>query len=88
MFGVKMLSPQGVPADREARLLEEAGLNLDSFQKFAQLMSGARRAFVVRPAELTTVPVDAGIKFEFSLPSGVYATMLLREFLKTELRAE
>jgi len=88
MFGVKMLSPRGVPAEREARLLEEAGLNLDSFQKFAQLMSGARRAFVVRPSELTSVPVDAGIKFEFSLPSGVYATVLLREFLKAELSEE
>ncbi len=85
MFGVKMLSPRGVPAEREGRILEEAGLSLDAFQKFAQLMSGARRAFVVRPAELNCVPVDTGIKFEFSLPSGVYATMLLREFLKTEL---
>ncbi len=88
MFGVKMLSPRGVPAEREARILEEAGLNLDAFQKFAQLMSGARRAFIVRPWELTAVPADAGIKFEFSLPSGVYATMLLREFLKTDLDAE
>ena len=88
MFGVKMLSPRGVPAEREARILEEAGLGLDAFQKFAQLMSGARRAFIVRPTELTLVSVDAEIMFVFPLPSGVYATMLLREFLKTKLSDE
>lgn len=84
MFGMKMLCPRGIPAGRESRLLEESGLTLEHFGNYAQLLSGARRSFVVRPTELTTTPVDDGIQFEFSLPSGVYATTLLREFMKND----
>jgi tRNA pseudouridine13 synthase len=84
MFGVKMLSPRGVPAERESRLLEQSGLKLADFEKFSQLLSGARRAFVIRPNELRTTNVESGIQFQFALPSGVYATILMREFMKDE----
>lgn len=84
MFGVKMLSPRGLPAERESRLLEESGLKREHFQNYAQLLSGARRSFVIRPTELSTILVDDGIQFQFSLPSGVYATSLLREFMKND----
>jgi tRNA pseudouridine13 synthase len=86
MFGVKMLATGGVAAEREARVLENSGLKLADFQNYANLLSGARRAFVIRPGELKTTAVELGIQFEFSLPSGVYATMLLREFMKDESR--
>ena len=87
MFGVKMLRPRGVPAERESRLLGESGLTLNDFEKYAQLLSGARRSFLIRPSDLKTTEVEAGIQFEFALPSGVYATTLLREFLKNETGA-
>ena len=84
MFGVKMLSPRGVPAERESRLLAESGLKLDHFEKFSQLLSGARRAMTIRPQNLTCCEVEGGIRFEFELPSGVYATTLLREVMKLD----
>lgn len=82
MFGVKMLSPTGVPVERESKLLESSGLKLSDFSNYAQLLSGARRAYVVRPGELVASTVDGGMKFEFSLTTGTYATMLLREIMK------
>ena len=82
--GVKMLSPRGVPAEREALVLEHSGLKQADFEKFPQLLSGARRAYVNRPGELVTTAVEGGIRFQFAVPSGVYATMLLREFMKDE----
>ena len=84
MFGMKMLSPRGVSAERELHLLEESGLKLEHFGNYAQLLSGARRSFVVRPTDLTTTSFGDGIQFQFSLRSGVYATSLLREFLKND----
>ena len=87
MFGVKMLSPRGVPLEQENKLLDESGLKLDQFQKYSQLLSGARRSFIARPGELRTSQVKQGIQLEFTLPSGVYATTLLRELMKEELTA-
>ena len=83
MFGVKMLSPCGVTADRESRLLEESGLSIETFSQYARLMQGARRPFTVRPEKMTCVLTDRGLVLEFALPSGVYATTCLRELMKT-----
>ena len=88
MFGVKMLTPTGVPAEREQKLLNESGINPADFGKFAQLMSGARRAYTVRPGDLQVTMIDGGMRFEFSLPTGTYATVLLSEFLKSAESAE
>ncbi|WP_010581622.1 tRNA pseudouridine(13) synthase TruD [Schlesneria paludicola] len=84
MFGVKMLTPNGVPAEREAMILEQSGLGSADFANYAQLMSGARRPYLIRPGDLVVTPVEQGIQFELSLPAGTYATVLLREFLKTD----
>ena len=83
MFGPKMCEPEGVPLQREQQLLERSGLLPEHFAKFLNLMTGTRRPYVVRPAELIVSPDAEGLRFSFSLPSGSYATVLLGEFMKS-----
>lgn len=84
MFGLKMREPLGVPAERESGLLAKSGLGPEHFAKYLNLMTGTRRAYVIRPGELAATEEADGLRFQFSLPSGVYATALLREFTKGE----
>ena len=85
LFGPKMRQPEGESRLREESVLQHAGLGPDHFRKFPKLTPGARRAFLILPCELEIREEAAGLKMEFSLPSGVYATMLLREFQKSDL---
>ncbi len=82
MFGPKMKQPAGVPAEREAKVLTDAGLSLDQFRGFGDLLSGTRRPLVIRPGEISVRAEPDGLRFEFTLPSGVYATTLLAEILQ------
>lgn len=84
MFGLKMREPTGVPAQRESHLLARSGLGPVHFAKYLNLMTGTRRPYIIRPGELTVQQDAEGMVFEFSLPSGVYATTLLREFMKSD----
>jgi len=87
IVGPQMTMPRDVPASREARVLTAWQLSLDDFSRFPKLTSGTRRPLVVWPDDLRTQPEESGMRFEFRLPSGVYATTLLREFLKAETEA-
>jgi tRNA pseudouridine13 synthase len=84
MFGPKTRAPTGIPAERERRLLEGEGLQPLAFAAFGDLLSGTRRAYLVRPRDLSVAEVANGLCFQFTLPPGVYATMLLRELVMTE----
>ena len=83
MFGPKMAAATGEPAEREDRVLRECGLSSDVFVPFRKVARGTRRPFTVRTGELCVRPEKEGLRFQFTLPSGSYATMLLREFQKT-----
>src|SRR5262249_41042307 len=82
MFGPHMKQPMGEPATREAPLLPRWGLALDAFSRYSKLTAGTRRAVVIWPGDLRVTCEQDGLRFKFTLPSGVYATTLLREFLK------
>jgi tRNA pseudouridine13 synthase len=84
MFGPKMKQPMGVPAEREAKVLADAGLTLDQFAGFGDLLAGTRRPLVIRPGELLVAEEPAGLRFTFTLPPGVYATTLLAEIMASE----
>ncbi len=84
MFGPKMKPAQHEPAVREQRVLATAGLTLDAFRRFGQLAEGTRRPLLIWPEDLQVRATDDGLLFEFSLPSGAYATVVLREFMKTD----
>ena len=81
LFGPKMVAPTGEPARREAAVLAAAGLPDDAFRRFAKLTPGARRPYLVRPANLSVTPSEDGLRVRFTLPSGSYATVLLRELM-------
>lgn len=83
IFGPRMTAPQHEPAAREGRVLSAWGLSPEHFTRFAKLTSGTRRPLVVWPDALRVENESDGLRFDVRLPSGVYATTLLREFLKT-----
>jgi len=85
IFGGKMKQPTGAPAEWEGEILLGAGLSPEVWDKYPQLTSGTRRAYLIRPEGLTVEEEGPGtICFRFTLPSGAYATTLLREFQKGE----
>ncbi len=84
MFGPKMRQPTGAARDRELQVLNQFGLDEAAFTRFPKLTTGTRRPYLIRPEDLRVEPDTNGLRFHFTLPAGVYATTLLREFMKTE----
>jgi tRNA pseudouridine13 synthase len=82
MFGPKMRSPVGEPAERERRVLDGCDLTDGDFVRHRKLTPGTRRPYVVRPDGLTVSTEQNDLRLEFTLPRGAYATSLLREFQK------
>jgi tRNA pseudouridine13 synthase len=85
MFGHSMRCPPpgSAAAEREDRLLVDEGLTMAAFQQAGKLGTGTRRPLAV-PIERTdvTVVAERAIELSFALPSGAYATALLREVVK------
>jgi tRNA pseudouridine13 synthase len=88
MFGRKTFPSKGVAAEREAAILEAAGLSRSSFEGFGKLVMGTRRHNLVYLDDLTASREPDGLRLTFTLPAGSYATVLLREVMKTEVRDE
>jgi tRNA pseudouridine13 synthase len=84
LFGPNMKSPAGEPALREQRVLDRIGITPQQVAEFPRLLTGARRPLVIWVDDLQIAPDPAGLRFRFTLPSGVYATILLREFMKDD----
>ncbi len=84
LVGTETELADGEPGEIERAVLEEAGLGPADFDLPGEFDStGDRRAVLVR----TSLAVDAGddaVTFAFALPRGSYATVLLREYLKTD----
>ncbi|UPV72953.1 tRNA pseudouridine(13) synthase TruD [Halorussus limi] len=82
LVGTETELAEGEPGEIEREVLEELALESDDFDLPGEFHStGTRRAVLVR--------TDLGIErdpltFEFTLPKGSYATVVLREFLKTD----
>lgn len=80
LFGPKMRKPERIVAEYESQILQESGLTLEHFSKFKRHTPGSRRPYLIRPENLEIVQEGEHLRFSFTLPSGVYATTLLREF--------
>lgn len=84
IFGPKMRLPAAEAAAREDQILEDWHLPREAFEHFKKLTSGTRRPLIVWPKNFSVQPGEdrTSLIFEFTLPSGAYATCLLREFQK------
>jgi tRNA pseudouridine13 synthase len=83
MFGKKTYPAEGVAAEREAAVLSDFGLSPRSFGGFGKLVLGTRRHNLVYLDDLTAGWEADGLRLSFTLPAGSYATVLLREVMKT-----
>ena len=80
IFGYKM-RPAGDEAHHyESGLLESFDLELDTFKPL--MASGSRRRALLYIEDLSIARAADGLRFVFTLPSGAYATTVLREFTR------
>ena len=83
MFGHKLRPAAGEALAREARLLAAEGIALADFARGGGEAEGTRRAARLR-VELELEPLDDGYRASFELPKGSYATVVMRELMKSE----
>lgn len=85
LFGWKSLFASGIQGEIEERIVSDEGLEQDDFMIPAmRRMSskGTRRALVSPYWEFSSNVVGGVAQFNFALPRGTYATVLMREFMK------
>ena len=63
--------------------MAEWNLSPTDFTRFAKLTSGTRRPLLVWLGSLSIGAEENDLRIDFELPSGSYATSLLREFMKS-----
>jgi tRNA pseudouridine13 synthase len=88
MFGRKTFPSKAAAAGREETVLTAAGLSRDSFAGFGKLVQGTRRHNLVYVDDLSASWETDGLRLSFTLPAGSYATVLLREVMKTDVAGE
>lgn len=86
IFGFKMWSPKGEMAALEAEILAAAGLTLADFQPAK--LKGSRRPVRYMPEGLTWRSEEDTLVVEFFAPKGAFATMLLRELMKSDMELD
>jgi len=92
MFGHAMRAPApgSLAAEREAEILAWAGVALDDFRRVGALAEGTRRPLAVElddVAVAVAADVVGAVDVSFTLPSGAYATTVMREVMKTDAPA-
>ncbi len=84
LVGTDTTLADGEPGEIERSVLDEAGIDPGDFDLPDEFDSaGTRRAILLR-TDLDVTTVDGDPTFTFALPSGSYATVLLREFTKAD----
>jgi tRNA pseudouridine13 synthase len=91
IFGYRMTEAEGRAREIEDAVLAGQGLTLDVFRSGREMkFHGARRPLRFAPEDLTTEfgadEHGACLELRLTLPSGCYATMVLREICKQELQ--
>lgn len=90
MFGVSMRAPAaGSPAaEREAEILAAAGLSIEAFARVKAIAEGTRRDAAITVTDPACSELDGTLVIEFALPAGAYATVVMREIMKSREAVE
>jgi tRNA pseudouridine13 synthase len=80
IYGFKMKAAIHAAGERETMFLDRFSLTPEDFRRLRS--PGSRREAILRPTDLKIVEVQDGLRFSFTLPSGAYATTVLREFTR------
>jgi tRNA pseudouridine13 synthase len=82
LFGYKMMAAQGAAGELEQAVLARSGLQLEDFR--AVKARGLRRPIRYNPEGVEwVVEDDRTLSVSFFAPKGSFATVLLRELMKT-----
>lgn len=88
LWGDRVLRAEADADTREIEALEEFALGPEDFSMASREARGLRRAFTVRARDFESQSgIESNVhvlKLGFSLPSGAYATVVLREIMKNE----
>jgi tRNA pseudouridine13 synthase len=84
IYGHKMRPAGHLAAEHEKRLLDAFDLETGMFKPLRA--PGSRRVALIFLNNVTIDSVDEGLQFLFSLPSGAYATTVLREFTRETVK--
>ncbi len=80
IYGYKMRQPSGIVKKMEMELLDEEGVNPESFRKVAGIrLPGTRRPLRIKMELHQIQSIDNGVRLCFTLPAGGYATVVLDE---------
>jgi tRNA pseudouridine13 synthase len=83
MVGPKMKAANGPARELEQRVLAELQIADEHVDKLGALAPGTRRDLLVRPQDLDVDRLDdSNLVLQFTLPSGSYATQLIRELTR------
>jgi tRNA pseudouridine13 synthase len=80
IFGFKMKPAMDAAGEKEAALSRQFSLAPEDFRQFRS--PGSRRDAILNLTNLTLAEADDGLRLTFTLPSGAYATTVLREFTR------
>ncbi|HEY3668858.1 MAG TPA: tRNA pseudouridine(13) synthase TruD, partial [Polyangiaceae bacterium] len=84
IFGPKARATSADAAALEARLIEELGLHAEAREKLGRAAPGTRRDLIAKVEQLELRWSGVGrLELEFSLPSGSYATEVIRQFTRS-----
>ena len=81
IFGPKARPTSAEAAALEQTIIDELGLGADAREKLARLAPGTRRDLIAPLTDLTLTWTGVGrLEVAFALPSGCYATEVIRQF--------
>ncbi|MFH1531788.1 MAG: tRNA pseudouridine(13) synthase TruD [Pseudomonadota bacterium] len=81
LFGGEDGRAAGEAGQLELEVLQDAGLSMQHLQRYHSIQRGGRRALVVSPRDLTVEEDPHGLRFNFFLPKGCYATEIIGQLM-------